>query len=107
MTGDWETGRTPSFPITHHPSPRLPSDRRVGGAETRKHLAGNRLEGGDLGRIERIVETDVADAQLRQAAHLVDETFLGLVVIDGAAPGTGLRVVHRVGAAQRRRLAAD
>ena len=39
------------------------------------------------------------DDQLRQAAHLVDETIPGLVVIDGAAPGPGLRVEHGVGPA--------
>jgi hypothetical protein len=35
-----------------------------------------------LRRIERVVETDVADAELHHAVDLVDEPFRGLVVDD-------------------------
>src|SRR5215211_2064503 len=44
------------------------SGRPVGRAEIGQYLAGDRLQRAELVRIERVVETDVADTQLRNAA---------------------------------------
>jgi hypothetical protein len=82
-------------------------DRRVCGAESGENVGGDALEDGELGGVEGIVEADVADAELDDAADLIDELLHGVVVADRAAPSASLRIEHGKGAAQRRWIAVD